>query len=222
MSDINFPTNSDKLAVIGRNGSGKTVAAAWHLSLRDFDRMPWLIIDSKGDEFVKKLVKLVPEVKRIDLTETPKKPGIYVVKPLPQLHDEAVEAMLFRIHQRGKIGIWYDETYTIPQSSAFITLLTQGRSLKIPQIILTQRPVDVSRFVWTESNFFQIFDLSHSDDIKTIKKFVPAYRGEALPPYHSLWYDQKAKRSAVFGPVPDEAETLNRIADKLRPRRTYI
>lgn len=216
VDEIRFPTNSDKLAVIGRNGSGKTVAAGYNFSLRNFDKMPWTIVNSKGDELIEKIGKL-PGVHNIKLDERPKKPGIYIIRPIPEVDDEKVEAYFWHCWKRGRHGIWADEGYMIPKGGALNALLTQGRSLKIPMIILMQRPVFLSKFVLTESNFIQVFDLSHKDDKDTLRKFIPYDVVETLPPYHSLWYDVARKKLTIFGPVPTEKEILETIRKKITP-----
>ena len=216
-----LPGNSDKLAVIGRNGSGKSVAAGFNFSLRNFDKMPWVIINSKGDELINKIAK-ISGVHSVKLDYTPKKPGIYIYNPIPEVDDDKLEALMWRIWKRGRTGIWCDEGYMIPQGSAFKALLTQGRSLKIPMIILMQRPVFMSKFVLTESNFFQVFDLSHKDDKDTLRKFMPYDVVETLPPYHSLWYDAPKRTLSTWKPVPDEKVILENIRRKIEPTTHLI
>lgn len=219
--DVQLPTANDRLAIIGRTGSGKTVAAAWHLSLRDFDKMPWVIINSKGDPLLDKISKM-PGVRNISLDANVAKRGLHVIRPIPEVDEEKLQAFFWRIWQRGKVGIYADEGYMMPKGGAFNALLTQGRSKRIPMIILAQRPVWLSKFVFSESDFFQVFDLSHSDDIENLRKFLPYAVVDGLPPYHSLWYDVKRKGLVTFAPVPEESKVLDTIRAKTLPTVKYV
>lgn len=221
MVQVRFPTDSDRLAIVGRTGSGKTVAAAWHLSLRDFHKMAWAIINSKGDKLLDKIGRL-PGVRNISLDDMPHKTGLHMIRPIPEQDDERLQAFFWRIWERGKTGIYADEGYMMPKGGAFNALLTQGRSKRIPMIILCQRPVWLSKFVFSESDYFQIFELSHSDDQENLRKFVPYKVVEGLPDYYSLWYQVKLKSVITFGPVPDEAEVLQTIREKVQPKTRYV
>lgn len=213
-----LPTNSDRLVIFGRTGSGKTQAAIFHLSYRNFDRMPWVVIDSKGDALLKKISKL-PKANNITLEQTPKKPGLYFVRPIPEVDDEKLEEFLWRIHLRGKTGIYIDEGYMMPRGGPMNAILTQGRSKQVPVIMLAQRPVWMTKFSRSEASFFQVFELSDEDDRAVLRKFLPYDVVEGLPPYHSLWYDVGRKQTDLFSPVPDEETLLETFKHRLKEER---
>lgn len=183
--------------------------------------MPWVIVDSKGDRLIRKIAKM-PGVHNIELDFTPKKPGLYIIRPLPEDDDDALNAFIKRIWARGKTGVLFDEGYMIPKFGPVNWLLTQGRSKRIPVITLAQRPVLLSKFTFTESEFFQVFFLSHKDDKDTLRKFIPYDVVETLPPYHSLWYDVGSRKLVEFSPVPDEKTILDRIRQRIAPTTHYI
>ena len=162
-SEIRLPDDSHRITIVGRTGSGKTVAGLWHLSKRDFLSMPWVIIDYKTD----KNINSIKGAKNLSLKDTPKKPGIYIVHPLPG-QDEEITEFLWKIWARENIGLYVDEGYMIGSNPAFEALLTQGRSKNIPMIVLSQRPAWISRFVFSESDFFQEFHLNDKRDRKTM------------------------------------------------------
>ena len=196
---IRFPSDTQRHAIIGATGSGNTQAGLWHLSRRNFHLMPWLIYNWKGDESI----DAIPGAFEIGLDEVPDSPGVYVVKPLPHEEDE-VEAQMWKIWERGHTGMFVDEGYMVPRNQrAFRATLTQGRSKHIPMIVLSQRPTWMDRFVFTESEFHQVFRLQHTDDIKSVQKFVPADLETRLPEYHSYYYDVGQNKVAKLGPVPD-------------------
>jgi len=206
------------LSIIGSTGSGKTVAALWHLSNRDFDKMPWIVYDFKREP----TISGIPGIRPISLTEIPTKPGLYTVTPHPH-QDEEVEHQMWHVWRRGNTGIYVDEGYMIGANNrAFRTLLTQGRSLRIPIIVLSQRPVWMDRFVFSESQFFQIFRLQHKGDIRNVQEFVPAPLDKRLPEYHSYYYDVGENKVDVLRPVPDLDTIYGTIETRLRPLRKVI
>ncbi len=223
MAEINTPNDTQHMLELGRNGSGKTVAGLWHLSRRNFDRKPWIIFDTKGDEVIEKIGH-IDGVHHLKLGEMPGKNGLYIVRPMPHQMD-ATDNFLWQIHARNNIGIYIDEGYALSKSDALNALLTQGRSKHIPIIILSQRPVLLSRFCFSESSFFQVFSLTDKRDRLTVQAFIPpesANLDQRLPPYYSLWYDVKQDRASIFSPVPPSETILGTFRDRLLPKRVAI
>ena len=215
---INLPNDTHRIAVIGRTGSGKTYAGMWHLTMRRFDLMPWVIYDMKRDQ----LIADIPYTREIGLDETPRKPGIYIVRPDPD-DNEGLDKSLMNIRRATNIGIYVDEGFMIGQrSKPFNAILTQGRSLHIPVIILSQRPVWLTRFVWSESEYFQVFELSYEEDQKVVKRFAPVDFTKPLPPYYSQYYDVVKKQHVTLKPVPKGDILLQTFEDRLKTRRTYL
>lgn len=218
-----LPNNSQRLTIVGRTGTGKTQAALWHLSLRDFDKRPWVIFDFKCDDHIEKINR----IQEIGMETVPNKPGLYVVRPHPSQKEE-VNDYIWKLWAKENIGIYADEGYMIPNpdtNNAFQACLTQGRSKKIPMIILSQRPVWMSRFVFSEADFIQIFSLSDRRDYATVQSLIPREKGDitrALPPYHSYYYNVGKNSFVSLAPVPGESEILETIDDKLKPRRGKI
>lgn len=211
---IRLPKSSQHLAIVGRNGTGKTVAALWHLSQRPLDRRPTIVIDFKGDEHV----NAIERARYLGLGDAiPRAPGVYIVQPTPMdTKNGRVDEFLWRIYERENTGLWIDEGYMLGDSTAFETLLTQGRSKHIPIITLTQRPVWVSRFVFSESMYYQIFALTDKRDKKTVEAFAPINMDSRLPEFHSWYYDVGADSLTGLKPVPPEPEILEVIDSKLK------
>lgn len=190
---MRLPTDQQRTAVIGSTGSGKTQFACWLLSTRRYDLMPWIIFDFKGDELIEDIEKAGG--KEISLNDPPpKKPGIYIVRPLADTEFEAIEKFLWKVHAQQDVGIYIDEGYMVDKrSKAFKALLTQGRSKHIPMIVLCQRPMWISRFVFSESNFFAVFRLTDADDATVVKRFIGdggrSLVNRGLPEYHCVWFD---------------------------------
>lgn len=189
-----LPDNTKRLLILGATGSGKTQAALWHLSKRNFDKMPWVIIDYKHDDGIATL-----PCEEWDSPKCPKKAGLYAVRPLP---DDDIEPLLWDIWDRENVGLYIDEGYMIGRDNkALNAILTQGRSKRIPLIMLSQRPSWISRFCYSEADFFQVFRLTDSRDRKTVEAFLPTAL-ERLPEYHSVYYDVGRDRLDKWGPCP--------------------
>lgn len=228
------PNDQQQILVLGQNGSGKSVAAVWHLSLRDFDHEQWIVINHKHDE----LVDSIPHARVMKLHERPgkKEPGVYIYHPIPGQDDDAVTELMFWVYGRGHCGVYIDECYMInPRDPGLTALYTQGRSKHIPMITLSQRPTMISRFAISEAKFYQVFFLADERDRKLINAFIPGVdlnalmelqvtgngrtRERALPEYHSVYYD--GKNLIVMTPVPTDEEILAVFEEKLKPKGLF-
>ena len=216
MTRVGYPDDSKRIAIVGRTGSGKTQAAVWHLSNRSFDSRPWVVFNFKGDS----LIDAIPGAREADLDTAPHKPGIYICRPLPH-EEEKLDAFLWQIWHQENTGVYFDEGYMVTKCSAFQALLTQGRSKNIPIICLTQRPVWISRFVWSESDFFQIFTMTNEKDKKLVKEFVPQYNSEKLGPYQSIYHDVGSGGTVLLDAVPDRDTILQTFRTRA-PKRLRV
>jgi hypothetical protein len=213
-----LPTNRQRVAVMGRTGSGKTQFAAWLLSQAPFDKQPYVIIDYKGDD----LLNASDRIREISLTEIPRHAGVYIVHPLPSQAAD-VEAWLWKVWERERIGIYADEAYVLPDKGALQAVLTQGRSKHIPAIMLTQRPTWISRFVFSEADFYAVFHLQDQRDRQIVQAFMPAGTLEQrLPPFYSWWYDVGSDKRFTMQPVPDADTILDTFDARLAPKRKRI
>ena len=229
--EIRLPGPTDRTAIVGRTGSGKTVAAIWHLSHADIDERPHIILDYKNDDHINAIQRAQP----IGYDDLPDAPGVYILKVLPG-DEERVNEWFKSVWERENIGILIDEGYMIdPRSQWFNACLTQGRSKRISMIILSQRPVWLSRFVFSEAEFFQVFDLTHIKDMDKVREYIRdderLQLDQPLENYHSFYYDVGHKRLDTFAPVPDETVLLEVIDNRLaeleaeeeeRPRRRAL
>jgi hypothetical protein len=213
-----LPNDQQRIVIVGRTGSGKTVAGLWHLSQQNFTEQPWIIIDFKFDENI----NAIKYAHQIDMGFIPKKPGIYIVHPHPTQKEE-IEDYLLKIWQTENIGIYIDEAFMMGMyNKSLAACLTQGRSKHIPMIVLSQRPSWISPFAFSEADFFQVFQLNSSDDRKSIGKFLPKIAASRLPDFYSHYYDVGYDRLDVFTPVPDASQTILIIEKRLQPRKRTI
>jgi hypothetical protein len=209
---LRTPGPADRMVNIGRTGSGKTYAGLWHLSNASFDVRPYVIIDPKLD---KNLMQL--DAQEIELGYVPKFPGLYITHPLPTQESE-LDSFLMSLWDRENVGVYADEAFMCGKGPGFVACLTQGRSKHIPMILNTQRPVEVSRFVFSEASFFQVFGLTDKRDKQTVKSFAPIpdlYHGERMPEFWSHYYDVSKDALYVMRPVPRADASIERINTRL-------
>lgn len=218
VDSVRLPDDSKRLAIIGRTGTGKTVVGAYHLSQRNFNNIPWIMVNFKRDE----LLDSIPHVKELDGYEIPKANGLYQIHPHPDDFEKrggVGDQWLMRIWERGGCGIYFDEAMLLDMNLRGIKAIqTQGRSLQIPTIACTQRPVAIQRTFFSEADFFQIFPLNDKRDYETIDGFIPhKLHGVEFPDRYSYYHDVgKGKKGAIMlPPVPSPEETLNVFDMKL-------
>lgn len=223
-----LPNRSQRLTVIGRTGTGKTVAGMYHVSRRNLKKEKWVLLNFKGDE----LIDSIERAQHIDYDWRPPRRnwlsrifnrngddgGLFVLHPNPN-DKKPLEEFLWRMWESGDVGIFADEGYMLTGSEAFEAILTQGRSLRIPVIACTQRPAWVSRFVFSEADFFQLFDLNDRRDWQTVESFMPRVDNVELQNYHSWYYDVARKQMFEFSPVPPPEEIRETIDAQLFSRK---
>lgn len=192
-----FPSASQHTTIIGRTGSGKTQAGAFLLSEADFDLMPYIIFDYKGDELLNSVSADVVSIH----ADPPEKPGIYIVHPLPD-EEEAVDAFLWKVWARGRTGLYFDEGFMVAKLKSVEAILMQGRSKEIPCFILSQRPAWMNRYAFSEASHFAVFHLNDNRDQKKVKEFFGKYNEERMEEYHAQWYDVSRDANFILQPVP--------------------
>lgn len=221
-----LPRTDEHTAILGCTGSGKTTLASWVLSNAPFHRMPYVAIDYKNDD----LLAQIGRIKELEIDDPiPERPGLYVIRPLPSDIEE-MEKWLWRVWEKGNTGLYIDEAYLLPNKEAIKNILAQGRSLRIPVIAASQRPVDVPRSIFTEASHIAVFRLNDDRDKKTVREFTPKFMmfapgGEEkrLPDYHSFWYSVKDHSAGdpepyhVLSPVPPAEKIVEKINDRLAP-----
>lgn len=238
MSEFRQPNNDEHMAIVGTNGTGKTQFGAWILSLKDLANQINFIVDYKGDELLNELKRTREFDPRKKL---PTENGLYIIHAQPfEYFDEHMRAFMYRLWDRENAGLYVDEGYMIPaeKRGAFQALLTQGRSKNIPVITLSQRPVGLNRFVFSESNHTVVFDLNDDRDKDVVKEFTPKgftdwcppdfgeldpHTGEMhLPKYHARWYNKPDRSRFVLRPVPSAPEIVDAIDSQLKPQQRWL
>jgi len=220
-----YPGDTDRTAICGMTGSGKSTFALWLFSVSaNFDRMPWIFIDYKGEDIIQQILKN-KDAKLLDMNKPiPKEKGIYVVKPSPR-DPELILDFLWKVYEAEKTGLFFDELMMLPKqfdlhNNPFQAILTQGRSKRIPCFLLTQRPARVSVSTFSEATYISEFELNKKDDRARVEEYIPDNNAlfaddKPLPRYWSKWYDSKRKIALKLKPSPDAKEILDTISRRV-------
>lgn len=210
MAEFVLPGAEDRTVVIGQTGSGKTIAGAWLLSRQRFDKRPWVCLDFKRETLWDQVGD--PPMRPLKLGSMPGKRGLYRM-PVDPDDDERLEAWFWNVWRRGNVGIFADEASLINSKAAFKAILRQGRSLRIPVIACTQRPVDCEREIFTEAQYRMCFG------VEDMARDYPVIKGlfgrndlrddlARLKRHWSLWYDAKQRSLTTLRPVPPPATVV--------------
>ena len=241
------PRETERTVILGSTGSGKSVFAMFLLAQASWGHMPWVIIDYKGDELIEDILlqngwhekkergrKVIVRgfnspIKELSPADPPpKKPGLYYMRPDAKVDDDLVEAFLLAVYNRGNIGLFIDEGYAIPEKNALDMIFTQGRSKRIPVIILYQRPVYMSRFAVAQASFFAVFEQNDKRDLKTTKEFIKPVElpdgreitvDHKLPEHCSIWFDVAARKAVVLTPCPHPDNVASMFKNRLSPEK---
>ena len=227
-----FPGPDDRLTINGMTGSGKSIFGVWLFSeSADFNKKPWIFLDYKNETLITEALDRRLFAPLSISARIPDKPGIFVVRPNVREGQGPVSDFLWRVYERGKVGMFLDEATMVPElrgeansGGPFQSLLSQGRSKEIPVWVLAQRPVHVNKMVYTENNFYCAFRLRSKEDLKKVVENIPDdSRGFTstwspnirLPEYWSRWYDAKQDRSFLVRACPPPRDILNIISSRV-------
>lgn len=199
-----LPGAEDRTIVIGSTGDGKTVFVGWLLAQQRLDKRPWVWLDFKNEELLDMVGK--PAMRDLRLGDMPGKRGLYRMRIRPG-NDDALEAWLWKVWERGNVGIICDEVSLLPtRSDAVRAILRQGRSKLIPFIGCTQRPVGCDPEVFSEAQYRVLFGIGDEfRDYPVIRGLFGRLDVRAPLPgrYYCYWYDVRRKTLNVLRPVPE-------------------
>lgn len=197
-----------RLTIAGRTGSGKSTLACWFLA-----RSPgtWIILNPKHTAAYNKLPNSVV-LTSFDYSKLDKALQDYkfvIINPRPgESTPEMMDDFIAYIQESyTNVGICIDELYTLHNNGragpGLLGLLTRGRELKQSYLGLTQRPVLVSKFCFSEADYVVGMTLLSDDDRKMMYKNTgQAAFMQQMNPRDWLYFDASEYQMRFFGPVP--------------------
>lgn len=192
------------MVIAGQNGAGKSVLAT--AIARRWDRV--LVYDPKRDPEALLPNAAVCYGARDALRALP---GRVVYRPrADEIHEigEVFDKLVWRVmrltahaivvHELGDLAA--SDRELAPWASA---LLRQRRSLRIPLILVTQRPVNIPRLALSESQHAVAFHLvDRQDRARMAEVMGPAVVGDPVPNDHSFWYRGPDLALVRVAPIP--------------------
>lgn len=154
---------SDRILAIGKTGSGKSTLAMM-VGMRR--KPPHLVIDPKGSEVLARWPGIVdindPRAWRPDEVATTR------FIPPDQEDLDAYDVLYQQAYDRRLCWILCDEALDVfpvnKRGGVRRKVLTQGRGLQIGHWANTQRPVDINKYLRSESEHFFVWTLQDPDD----------------------------------------------------------
>lgn len=216
---MRLPRDDESMVILGHNGSGKTHEAMYQLSQRSFDVMPWIVLDAKGDDLVAQL----PITEQLTVTDNPPDiPGLYVVRVRLEDFDEGrVARFMNQCLEHRNVGMLADEgQYFGHRNRGLHNYLTQGRSANCPLICLSQRPLNIDTYLFSESAFIQTFYLPHPDDKERVTQYIPSDQLDFTElqshgKHYSYIYCVRDNSLELLEPAPKWSEIYGRILTRL-------
>ena len=208
------PGPSDRTLIVGTTGSGKTQYALWLLSYQDFDRRPWVIVDYKREGAFAKLRRMKAFRGILKPTSSPPtKPGLYLL-PVLETDDEALDAFLWKVWRKGRVGLYFDEGMMVPggKDSAVRSILIQGRSKHIPVIVNNQTPLNIDTYFKSQASFIAQFWLIDAKDRQEMRRFMPTDPDGDFPQHQAWWWDCSRRVLVLLPKCSEEGKILDRIA----------
>jgi hypothetical protein len=190
MTTINI-RNSERVAIIGATGSGKTVLARFLLS--GLNRV--IVIDPKHTFH---MAGYKPGW-RLPLTS-----GEFhlVIRPGGK-DDERLAGFLARLMKEGSVTIYCDEAATtsdvFPETTAtLIEIARTGRERHVALWCTMQRPRRVPLTMLTETETFFVFSVRSKDDRDYIKGYTGDEVSDRLPRFQFWYYRTEDDRPALM------------------------
>lgn len=206
-----------RATICGRTGSGKSTLAAWFLNNSP---QHWVILNPKHTAMYRALPDSVV-YKKFDakgiFADCRKRKFTILNLSNFEADWEYMDNVVNWLHNSVRnIGLCCDELYTLHNSSGkagpgLVGWLTRGREYKQSFLGLTQRPVWISRFCFSEADYIIEMALTAKED----RQVVYGYTGNEhflsrVTDYRWLCYTVQPDTTVLYGPVPS---TLNEASN---------
>ena len=202
-----IPKPNDRIAVIGQNGSGKTVLLGKMLK-SVYGRLPVYVLNTKDDEVFDK--RHFPKAFHTDTIKDidPRKRPLTIYTPVGEelIDRDLLDDFLQQRFNEGRCITIIDELSQVVSANregiGFVNLLSRGRSRWCGVWMGSQRPANVSRLPFSESKGFYVFRLNDRKDRERVAEFTHPDIGEVMPGQYQFWFYRTTYDSPVMlGPV---------------------
>ncbi len=190
--------------VLGRTGSGKTTGALWLVSRSPG---PWVLLNIKYDEAMSKCGPDCPmDVGAI--LKAQRDSRVVVVHP-EAFDQQTLDDFIFDLAEsKAATGLCIDELLYVSKGNGqagqgVLAWLTRGRSRKQSFIGCTQRPANVSNYLYSEADYYMLYNLKLEKDWAKIREYTGrADLRQERAAHRFGWYDVAEDEKTEFGAVP--------------------
>ena len=195
----------ERCLAVGRTGSGKSLWCRWIMSR---SKTKWVIIDLKHDPCWNNfglIIDKLPDVKKLLRLFTNEQ--FIIIRPKINLIETVDDWILYLHDGIENIGLCIDELYFLSSNgragNGLLGWLTRGRVRKQSFLGGTQRPAWITKFCFSESTYFAIFNLNLLEDRKRVYEFVGNPVVLQNPDeFFWRWYIVKKDKLLLYAPIP--------------------
>lgn len=191
--------------MVGQNGSGKSFLAQRYLA--DWRYANVMALNTKGEPIEKFWPDLideglpVPEFTRFrDLEKFGSGKCVYT-PDWREMKPDYYNAFFELVYERTNTTAWVDEVYNVAKGQTlpefYLACLTRGRSRNVQCWNLTQRPMQVPNFIFSESKHFYVFLLLLGGDRKKLAEFLGDQVLENPQGEFGFWYKGPKMRAPI-------------------------
>lgn len=193
----------DRVALVGRTGSGKTYLA--RLLLANVRRL--VVVDSKSSLAEWSLE--IPSSRDWRSFERGNPARWRVLHPITDDPQSWYEQLFQRLYLIGNVTVYIDEAYAVTpvgkQPGAWLSALyTRGRERGISVWAATQRPTWIPLFMLSESDWFFIFRLQMAEDRRRMAQIVGNEVLRPIPDKHGMYTYHVDQDTPVYRPYAVE------------------
>lgn len=206
----------ERIAIIGKTGSGKTELAKKLLELFPYT----VVLDNKGmfgSDAQTKQFNLPGWVLVRDfdsLGEAGKRFNKIVFRPAPELEAnqsefrEVMDAFYWWIYNRENCIIYTDEATAVTDSANILpghnACLKRGRELNIGCWNSTQQPVNVHNTLFSEAEHYFCFRTQVQGHRDKLSGFMGDEVKKVIPPKYHFWYfsPERMDNAQMYDPIP--------------------
>lgn len=191
----------DRVTIIGRTGSGKSVALRYFL--QGYSR--GVLVDPKGRASMPGWPVVYGSaafVKAWPATSP------HVVARLGPGEDRRAwfDAVCWHIYRVGEAGVGIDEVAGVTSSSKPSTgldvLLMQGRELGLTVYVCTQRPLRIPPTLLSEVDHILVYTLQRRDDVEAVADVIGDYRSPPHGSYRFVYWAGDLTAPIESAPLP--------------------
>lgn len=192
-----------RLVICGQTGSGKSTLGRRYLERSNYH---WVIFNPKGTKIYNRLVdrETLTRITEDKVFKSIRKRKYTVLNFPSQWTADFQDGLLLSICQEFEnIGVLIDELYMIHKNGrsgpGLDGLITRGRELNQSFIGCTQRPMFVSNFIFSESEYLAEFQLNIKDDrIKIYRNTGVEATLERQSGHDFLFFDVAEDRAILY------------------------